>query len=204
MAADLALAILHHLLVFSIFAVIAAELVLVRPGLGAGGISRLADLDRAYGLLALLIIVVGAARVIWGAKGWEYYAGNPYFWAKMASFAAVGLLSIPPTMKIVAWRKASAAEAAYAVPDAEIAAIRRYIHLEAGMFLLIRSSRPSWPAAWATDRGFARRQRDQEFAGSGAVPIPTSGAGMALVLTSALQRSAITQRSHSGRRALQT
>lgn len=150
MTADLILAILHHLLVFMLFALIAAELVLVRPGLGGTALSRLAGLDRAYGGIALAVIVVGVARVIWGAKGWEYYVGNPYFWAKMASFAVVGLLSIRPTLRIIAWRKASAADSAYAAPAAEIAAVRRAIHLQTGVFLLI----PAFAAVMARGMGY--------------------------------------------------
>lgn len=150
MAADLILAILHHLLVFMLFAVLATELVLVRPGLDGTALSRLAGLDRAYGGIALAVIIVGVARVIWGAKGWEYYVGNPYFWAKIASFAVVGLLSIRPTLRIIAWRKASAADSAYAAPAAEIAAVRRAIHLQTGVFLLI----PAFAAVMARGMGY--------------------------------------------------
>ncbi len=150
MAADLVLAILHHLLAFMLFAVLAAELVLVRPGMTATVLSRLGGLDRAYGGTAMVLIIVGVARVIWGAKGWEYYVGNPYFWAKIAAFAAVGLLSIKPTMTIIAWRKAAATDRAYAVPDAEIAAVKSAIHLQAGIFLLI----PTFAAVMARGMGY--------------------------------------------------
>lgn len=150
MATDLVLAILHHLLAFMLFAVIAAELMLVRPGMTGVALSRLAGLDRAYGGMAMGVIIVGVARVIWGVKGWEYYVGNPYFWAKMAAFAAVGLLSIRPTMRIIAWRKAATADRAYAVPDADIAAVRRAIHLHAGIFLLI----PTFAAVMARGIGY--------------------------------------------------
>lgn len=137
MAVDTILASLHHIFIFMLFAMIAAELVLVRPGLGPDMVRRLAGIDRAYGGLAVAVILAGVARVIWGAKGWEFYVGNHVFWAKMVTFGIVGLLSIPPTMRFIAWRKKSAADPAYAPPAEEVARVRRFVHLQAGLFLLI-------------------------------------------------------------------
>ena len=55
----------------------------------------------------------------------------------MAAFAVVGLLSIRPTMRFIAWRKAAAGDPAFAVPDAEIRSVRVYLHAEATVFILI-------------------------------------------------------------------
>lgn len=137
MAADASLAILHHLVVFLLFATLAAELVLVRPGIDRATLRRVAAIDRAYGGLAAAAILVGVARVVWGLRGWEFYVASPFFWAKMAAFAAAGLLSIPPTMKFLAWARMSDADPAFTVPQDEIGAARRLIHLQAGVFLLI-------------------------------------------------------------------
>lgn len=145
MAADLVLAILHHIAVFSLLAILAAELVLVRPGLGGDALRRLARLDSAYGGIAAAVVVIGVARVIWGAKGWEYYLSNPYFWAKMAAFVAVALLSIKPTMKIASWAKAAKANAGQPVDAADVAGVRRFIHFQLGLFPLI----PAFAAAMA-------------------------------------------------------
>ena len=57
---------------------------------------------------------------------------NAFFWAKMASFAAIGLLSVPPTMAFIRWRKSGAA------PDeAAIKSARRYLHTELALFVLL-------------------------------------------------------------------
>ncbi len=136
MTVDLLLAIAHHLIVFSLTGLLFAQLVLVRPGLGAATLKRLAGLDRAYGSLALAIVLVGVGRIFFGLKGWEYYVGNHAFWGKMAAFVIVGLLSVPPTMRIIRWNKEAAAAETYIVPDAEVAAARRYIHFEL-LFLFI-------------------------------------------------------------------
>ena len=54
--------------------IIAAELVLVRPGLKAEtlGVARRAS-TVPMACIAMLIILVGIGRVFFGLKGWEYY-----------------------------------------------------------------------------------------------------------------------------------
>ena len=106
MLTDLILAVLHHLVIVTLIVLLAVEFALLRPGLSSSDLRRLANVDAAYGAIAGLVIVVGICRVIWGAKGPDFYLSNPWFWAKMASFAAIGLLSIPPTLALLKWRKA--------------------------------------------------------------------------------------------------
>ena len=130
---DLLLAILHHLLVFSLAGILAAELVLVRPGLTGQNLGLLGRIDGAYGGVALAVIVVGVGRVLFGLKGWEYYVGNHAFWGKMAAFVIVGLLSIRPTMRIIAWRRSGTGVA----PEAEILAMRSWIKGEVFFLALV-------------------------------------------------------------------
>lgn len=137
MTTDLILAILHHLLVFSVFAIFAIQMALVRPGLGADGVRRLAGLDGAYGGVSLAVLVVGFSRAVWGLKGWEYYSGYWVFWAKVAAFVLVGLLSIQPTLRYRRWLTAAKTDPAHAVPPGEIAAVRQWLHAEAAVLLII-------------------------------------------------------------------
>jgi putative membrane protein len=134
---DWILACLHHLAVFSLAGVIAAEVALLSGALDASGIRRLAGVDAWYGLLAAAVIIFGVSRVIWGAKGYEYYIANHVFWTKMALFLIVGLLSIRPTMTFLAWKKRLKAEPGFAPPVAEAARMRTYLWIEAGIFLCI-------------------------------------------------------------------
>jgi putative membrane protein len=145
MMTDFVLASLHHVLIFALMAALAAELVLVRPGLTAPLIARISRIDGAYGAISVAVLVIGVCRVIWGAKGWEAYSGNVWFWHKMAAFVVVGLLSIAPTVRFLRWRKAMAADPAFAVPESEVRSVRRFMHAEAGIFLLI----PIFAAAMA-------------------------------------------------------
>jgi putative membrane protein len=148
MLVDLLLAIAHHLLIFILFAILAVELVWLKRDIDLAGLKRLARLDGIYGIVAGAIVVVGVSRVFFGLKGWQYYVDSHSFWAKMVAFAVVGLLSIPPTMKIIAWRRRAEAEPGFLPSAAEIAGARRYLHIEATIFLLI----PIFAAAMA--RGY--------------------------------------------------
>jgi putative membrane protein len=109
---DAVLASVHHLFVFSLVAVLFAELVLASSPPDAARLRQLGRLDSAYGLLSMGIIAAGFLRAAYGAKGWSFYAHNPVFWTKIGIFVAVGLLSAVPTVRLVRWRKAGV------VPDA--------------------------------------------------------------------------------------
>lgn len=150
MLTDLILAILHHLLIFALAGALAAEFVLVRRGLAGRELRILGYIDAAYGGLALAVVIVGVLRVWLGLKGWEFYLSSHSFWGKMIAFAAVGLLSIAPTMRIQSWRRAATQQTTglYAVPDKEVAAARRFIVWQVAIFALI----PVFAAAMA--RGY--------------------------------------------------
>lgn len=137
MATDFILAILHHALVFAIVAILAVEIALMRPGIGAEQLRRLGGYDIAYGIAAGLILIVGFARVFLGAKGSEYYFSNHYFWAKITAFVIVGLFSIVPTMRIIEWRRKARSDPSYAPPDHDVARLRRLMHAEGFLLLLV-------------------------------------------------------------------
>ena len=60
---DLLLAILHHMLVFSLAGILAAEAALLGRGFSGGDMDRLAAADRFYGLVAMLVIVVAPESI---------------------------------------------------------------------------------------------------------------------------------------------
>lgn len=146
---DLILAIAHHLAVFTLVAIFAAEFALLRPGVEGKRLGQLSALDAAYGATASLVIIVGIIRVIFGAAGWEYYVGNWVFWAKMIAFLGVGLASIPPTLAIARWRKVAKTDAGFVPAAPEVSAARRFLYLQAGLLVFI----PSFAAAMARGYG---------------------------------------------------
>jgi putative membrane protein len=141
---DLELAIAHHILMFAVFGVLFAEFMMVRQGLCIAAVRRIASLDGIYGIASGLIVLVGFSRAIFAAKGWEYYSVNWCFWAKIATFAAIGLLSVRPTLLFIRWRRAGVVPA-----DTEVAAARKYLHIELALFVLL----PIFAAAMARGYG---------------------------------------------------
>lgn len=143
---DLILAILHHLAVFSLVALLAMEHAAllstpVRP-------ARLATLDRAYGASAMLVLAVGASRLALGGKGWSFYADNPFFWGKMGAFLIIGLLSIGPSRTFLRWRRSAAGPAGFQPPQRERVRAQRWIGLQALMLaplLACAAAMARWP-----------------------------------------------------------
>jgi len=129
---DLVLAIVHHGLIFGIFGILFAEFMAVRPGMSSATAVRIASIDLWYGVFAGAVLIIGFCRAIFASKGWGYYSHNAFFWAKITSFAGVGLLSVPPTIAFIRWRKLGIAP-----NDAAIGRARRYLHVELGLFVLL-------------------------------------------------------------------
>jgi len=129
---DLILAVAHHILIFGLFGVLFAEFVLVRPGMDQAMVRRVAAIDLWYGITAGLIIVIGFSRAIFAAKGWDYYSHNLFFWAKIGTFAIIGVLSALPTISFLRWRRGNL------VPDGvQIASVRRFIWAQLVLFPLL-------------------------------------------------------------------
>ncbi len=141
---DLVLAILHHIFVFALFGVLFSEFMLVRRGMETATVARVARIDAWYGALAALILIVGFSRAIFAAKGWDYYAHNAFFWAKIGTFVAIGLLSISPTRSFLRWRRAGTPPSDEAVDSA-----RRYLWMQVCLFPFL----PAFAAAMARGYG---------------------------------------------------
>jgi putative membrane protein len=137
MSIDLILAILHHLGVFTVAGVIAAELALIRPGMSMDKILQAAKIDALYGLAAGLALFIGFARVFFGLKGSAFYLQNPVFWAKIIAFIAIGVLSVTPTLLLLHWRDTAKKDPSFLPTMDEIANVRRYVKIEAHVFVLI-------------------------------------------------------------------
>lgn len=141
---DLTLACLHHVLIFVVFGTLFGEMVALGGTLNTAVVGRIARLDMVYGISAALIVIVGFGRAIYAAKGWGYYSHNGFFWAKIATFALIGLLSIQPTIAFIRWRKAQT------LPDAmALRKVRMLLHIELTLFVLL----PIFAAAMARGYG---------------------------------------------------
>lgn len=129
---DLILAIAHHLVVFALFGVLIAELVLVHRTMSAELVTKIGRIDNWYGILAGTILVVGFSRAIFAAKGWNYYEHNGFFWAKIVTFVIIALLSVPPTVRFIQWRLNGV------VPDDNaIRNVQKWLYAEVALFPLL-------------------------------------------------------------------
>jgi putative membrane protein len=99
-------AFLHHLAAFGLVVALALEASLLRGTLTVDNARRILRADLMFGIAAGVVLLVGIARVLWFAKGSEYYLSSLPFLLKMALFVLAGLLSIVPTIEFVSWRKA--------------------------------------------------------------------------------------------------
>ena len=136
-------------LIFALAGILAFEIGVIRASMQGEAVSRVGRVDARYGVLALAIIAVGFSRAIFATKGWAYYSVNLFFWAKMAAFVAVALLSIVPTIRIIGWRRALAQNAEFAPAAADVAAVRGFLWAEAAFFALI----PTFAAVMARGYG---------------------------------------------------
>ena len=107
-----------------------------RSAVNAAMVERLAKIDAVYGLSAMLVLGTGLARVFWGVKGSGWYWANPLLYVKLGMFAAIGLLSIRPTLQFLRWRKAL--RAAGTLPD-EVAVrqVRRLVMVQAHLIPVV-------------------------------------------------------------------
>ncbi|GLK90553.1 DUF2214 family protein [Pseudomonas turukhanskensis] len=105
MAAAIA-AYLHYLSIFLLFALLTLEHQLFKLPLDLPRARSLVRIDIAYGATAGLVLLTGAARVLWYGKGLDYYLHNSVFHAKFGLFILIGLVSIVPTFVFLNWRNA--------------------------------------------------------------------------------------------------
>ena len=137
MSADALLAYFHHIAAFALVAILFVEMALCKPGMTSQQVRSLTHYDRMYRIFAALLLVVGVMRVMWGVKGAQFYGQNPAFHAKFALYILIGLLSVPPTLRFLRWSKALKTNAQFVPVDAEIKAARRFIHIQAGLILVL-------------------------------------------------------------------
>ncbi|MEZ0469783.1 DUF2214 family protein [Luteimonas salinilitoris] len=137
MLLDLFLAAAHHLLIFGLVAMLVLESAILRGAIDAAAVRRLAGIDAGYGMSAVLLLIVGGLRLLYGIKGWQYYLHNPWFHAKFGAFLLVAALSVVPTLRFLRWRKALRADPGFLPAAAELARMRGFVRLQLALIAAI-------------------------------------------------------------------
>jgi putative membrane protein len=127
---------LHYLSIILVGGFLVAELVMCRVGMTTEQAQRLAMIDAVFFASALAALATGLLRLFFYAKAVSFYTGNPVFWTKMALYVIISALSIKPTRTFLRWKHAAAERGAAPASD-EIAAARRFIHIELGLLALM-------------------------------------------------------------------
>jgi putative membrane protein len=131
-------AFLHHLAAFTMVAALAVEFVLIRGELTLASARMIQRTDIVYGVAATILVVVGFLRVFYFEKGSAFYFSSGTFMAKISLFFLVALISLPPTLEFLKWRKATAQGQVPVLEPKRLARIRRLIHIElAGVVLIL-------------------------------------------------------------------
>ncbi len=81
-----------------------AEAVLLRGTLTPELIRRLGRIDLIYFGAAILVLVTGGLRLMFGAKGADFYLAWWPIYAKIGTFVLIAGISIVPTMTFIRWR----------------------------------------------------------------------------------------------------
>jgi putative membrane protein len=127
----------HYVAMVFIALLLVFELQACVPGLPAARMRHLARVDLLYMAAAVLALATGVLRVVWFGQGAGFYLHNPVFYIKLALFAAVGLLSIPPTLQYLRWMRAlRSGGTAFAEPW-QVTRVRRYLVAQLVLFALI-------------------------------------------------------------------
>jgi len=134
---DAGLAWLHFIFAFLIVGALSAELFMLRMPVTAPVALRIVRADAFYGIGSILLIIAGLSRLQWGVKDWAFYQAEPFFWAKIATFVVIGLISIAPTRAFLRWSKAAKADATFIAPEAEVKAARRWVMIEVHLIALL-------------------------------------------------------------------
>jgi putative membrane protein len=135
--ADALYAYLHFAAILGLAAGLFAEALLLRAAPGAATLRAVGRADLVYGVSAGLVLATGLARVFFGAKGAAFYVANPVFWTKMGLFVLLGLLSIPPTVRILRWNRLAKADASFVPAPGQVGAVRRLVLIELHLLALV-------------------------------------------------------------------
>ncbi len=123
-------AFLHFFAVFGIFGAVFLEWQTMSRTPSHADARRIQTCDRWYGIFAMTVLVVGFLRVYFFEKGHAFYTTNPFFYAKLALFAMVGLLSIYPTVRFIKWRPQLSQGQAPVVSEQEYRRIMAVLRVE--------------------------------------------------------------------------
>jgi len=134
---DAILAYLHYTAIFMLFGFLVSEAMAFRGTLDEKAIRLLGRIDLWYFGSAIAALVTGGLRLVFGAKGPDFYLNAWPIYAKIGLFVAIAIISVTPTMTFVRWRRALDHDPNWQVPEAESARMRRLVMVQLHLAALL-------------------------------------------------------------------
>lgn len=127
MTFEAVLASAHLLAILTLVVFLTSQAALCRvEWMNAAVVQRLARLDMIYGMAAIVLLLSGIARLLWGVKGMGAYTASPLFHLKMTLFVIAFLLSLKPTLIFRRWKKTLDASGQLPAPE-EVRQTRKWV-----------------------------------------------------------------------------
>ena len=127
MTFEAVLASAHLLAILTLVVFLTSQAALCRvEWMNAAVVQRLARLDLIYGIAAVVLLLTGIARLLWGVKGMGAYLASPLFHLKMTLFVIAFALSLKPTLTFRRWKKALDASGQLPAPE-EVRQTRKWV-----------------------------------------------------------------------------
>jgi len=127
---DAILAYLHFIAIFILFGYLIAESLMLKAPLDAAATRKLGRIDLVYAGAAAAVLVTGFLRLVYGAKGPDFYLQSWPVYVKIGLFLLVAVISVTPTLAYVRWRRYLDHDAAWQVPSEEQRRMRRLVMIE--------------------------------------------------------------------------
>ncbi len=134
---DAILAYLHFIAIFLLFSFMVTEAMMVRGTLDAAAVRLIGRVDLWYLGAAIAVLATGFLRMMFGAKGPEFYLSAWPIYAKIGLFVVVGVISVGPTIRYIRWRRMFERDAGWRVPDDERKSVRRSLMVQLHVAALI-------------------------------------------------------------------
>ncbi|XQA62851.1 DUF2214 family protein [Xanthomonas sacchari] len=65
------------------------------------------------------------------------YLHTSWFWAKLGTFAAIGLISLVPTLRLLGWRRQARLQPTWSPNAAQVRTLQRLIGVELGLLAVL-------------------------------------------------------------------
>ena len=142
------LASLHIVAILGLVVFASSQAALCRvEWMNAAVVRRLRRLDGIFWGAWLLLLLTGAARVLWGIKGWQWYVGQPWFHVKMTLIVVAIALALRPSVTMRRWAHTLAANGTLPTAQA-IHSVRRTIMLHTHVLPVAAVVAVFWVRGW--------------------------------------------------------